>query len=195
MLERCGYEFDSSFTAPDVMTNFPYALMLDRGFKDETTIYEFPFAIEDEASPLNQRVAQGSRHHRGQCGKRSANGDSGASQRPREQSAGRQAISTALQGRSQASFQPEPRFYSKIAGHAPARAQVLGVWEKEDGRKKAYGLPRSQVSALCVASPIVIVDGCPPKGSDLGRQGGERLAGFVRRLPGQTDNNLLKNER
>jgi hypothetical protein len=56
-LERCGYEFDSSFTAPDVRTNFPYVLMRDRGFEQESAIYEFPITIEDEASPLAGRTA------------------------------------------------------------------------------------------------------------------------------------------
>ena len=56
-LERCGYEFDSSFTAPDVLTNFPYALPLGLEFDEDSGLYEFPVTIEDEeAPPLLQRV-------------------------------------------------------------------------------------------------------------------------------------------
>jgi hypothetical protein len=58
-LVRCGYEFDSSFTAPDVMSNFPYALTFDRDFEDESPIYEFPVTIEDEESPpLGERIGK-----------------------------------------------------------------------------------------------------------------------------------------
>ena len=57
-LERCGYEFDSSFTAPDVLTNFPYALTLGLGFDDDSGLYEFPVTIEDEEEPpLFDRVS------------------------------------------------------------------------------------------------------------------------------------------
>jgi hypothetical protein len=57
-LERCGYEFDSSFTAPDVLTNFPYALTLSLGFDDDSGLYEFPVTIEDEEQPrLIDRVS------------------------------------------------------------------------------------------------------------------------------------------
>ena len=58
-LERCGYEFDSSFTAPDVLTNFPYLAMRDLDFAHESSIYEFPVTIEDEEQPpLRQRVGE-----------------------------------------------------------------------------------------------------------------------------------------
>ena len=50
-LERCGYEFDSSFTACDVLSNFPYHLPRDLGFEDESGIYEFPVTLEDEEAP------------------------------------------------------------------------------------------------------------------------------------------------
>jgi hypothetical protein len=57
-LQRCGYLFDSSFTAPDVLTNFPYALPLGLGFEEESGIFEFPLTFEDEETPpLGQRVA------------------------------------------------------------------------------------------------------------------------------------------
>ena len=56
-LQRCGYEFDSSFTAPDVLSNFPYALTLGLGFDDDSGLYEFPVTIEDQEEPLlEQRV-------------------------------------------------------------------------------------------------------------------------------------------
>jgi hypothetical protein len=56
-LERCGYEFDSSFTAPDVLTNFPYALTLGLEFEQDSGLYEFPVTIEDEEEPpLVERV-------------------------------------------------------------------------------------------------------------------------------------------
>jgi hypothetical protein len=57
-LQRCGYEFDSSFTANDVLTNFPYALPLDLGFAEDSGLYEFPVTFEDEESPLAQRVGR-----------------------------------------------------------------------------------------------------------------------------------------
>ena len=50
-LERSGYEFDSSFTADDVLSNFPYALPLNLGFEEDSQIYEFPVTIEDEEPP------------------------------------------------------------------------------------------------------------------------------------------------
>ena len=58
-LVSCSYEFDSSFTAPDVMSNFPYRLTYDRDFEHESPIYEFPVTIEDEDEPpLPQRIGQ-----------------------------------------------------------------------------------------------------------------------------------------
>jgi hypothetical protein len=58
-LVRSGYQFDSSFTADDVLTNFPYALPLDLGFDEDSGIYEFPVAIEDEEAPgYAKRVPQ-----------------------------------------------------------------------------------------------------------------------------------------
>jgi hypothetical protein len=50
-LERSGYQFDSSFTADDVLSNFPFALPRDFGFEEDSEIYEFPLTIEDEESP------------------------------------------------------------------------------------------------------------------------------------------------
>jgi hypothetical protein len=50
-LVRCGYEFDSSFTAGDVLTNFPYELDFDLGMTEPSTILEFPVTFEDEQLP------------------------------------------------------------------------------------------------------------------------------------------------
>jgi len=56
-LVRCGYEFDSSFTAPDVLSNFPYALPVGLEFERDSGLYEFPVTIEDgEEPPLVERV-------------------------------------------------------------------------------------------------------------------------------------------
>jgi hypothetical protein len=56
-LQRCGYLFDSSFTAPDVLTNFPYSLSLGLAFEEDSGILEFPLTFEDEEAPrLDLRV-------------------------------------------------------------------------------------------------------------------------------------------
>jgi hypothetical protein len=55
-LQRCGYEFDSSFTADDVLSNFPYRLPLELGFDEDSGLYEFPVTFEDEESPLAERI-------------------------------------------------------------------------------------------------------------------------------------------
>ena len=56
-LQRCRYRFDSSFTADDVLTNFPYALPLGLLFEEDSGVYEFPVTIDDsEDPPLAQRV-------------------------------------------------------------------------------------------------------------------------------------------
>jgi hypothetical protein len=58
-LERSGYQFDSSFTAGDVLSNFPFALPRGLGFEEDSEIYEFPVTIEDEESPgFAKRVPQ-----------------------------------------------------------------------------------------------------------------------------------------
>jgi hypothetical protein len=58
-LERSGYQFDSSFTAADVLSNFPFALPRNLGFEEDSDIYEFPVTIEDEESPgFANRVPQ-----------------------------------------------------------------------------------------------------------------------------------------
>ena len=57
-LVRCGYEFDSSFTAGDVLTNFPYELDFDLGMTEPANIFEFPVTLEDEQlPPLLDRVS------------------------------------------------------------------------------------------------------------------------------------------
>lgn len=56
-LQRCGYLFDSSFTAQDVLTNFPYSLPLGLSFEEDSHILEFPITFEDEQAPrLDLRV-------------------------------------------------------------------------------------------------------------------------------------------
>jgi len=50
-LERSGYRYDSSFTAADVLTNFPYDLPLGLDEKEDSGVYEFPVTIEDEQKP------------------------------------------------------------------------------------------------------------------------------------------------
>jgi len=56
-LVRCGYEFDSSFTAGDVLSNFPYRLDFDLGMTESTPIFEFPVTFEDEQlPPLRDRI-------------------------------------------------------------------------------------------------------------------------------------------
>ena len=56
-LQRAGYQFDSSFTADDVLSNFPYALPLGLGFAEDSGLYEFPVTFEDEElPPLPQRT-------------------------------------------------------------------------------------------------------------------------------------------
>jgi hypothetical protein len=58
-LQRCGYQYDSSFTADDVLSNFPYALPLGLHFEEDSGIYEFPVTIDDsDEPPLAQRVDQ-----------------------------------------------------------------------------------------------------------------------------------------
>lgn len=56
-LQRTGYLFDSSFTADDVLTHFPYALPLGLDFDEDSGLYEFPVTFEDEEKPpLPERI-------------------------------------------------------------------------------------------------------------------------------------------
>jgi hypothetical protein len=58
-LVRSGYQFDSSFTSDDVLSNFPYALPLGQGFDEDSGLYELPVTIEDEEAPgYAKRVPQ-----------------------------------------------------------------------------------------------------------------------------------------
>ena len=56
-LIRTGYLYDSSFTADDVLTHFPYALPLGLDFDEDSGLYEFPVTFEDEENPpLPERI-------------------------------------------------------------------------------------------------------------------------------------------
>jgi hypothetical protein len=56
-LIRTGYLYDSSFTADDVLTHFPYALPLGLDFDEDSGLYEFPVTFEDEEKPpLPERI-------------------------------------------------------------------------------------------------------------------------------------------
>ncbi|MGB7154011.1 MAG: hypothetical protein WBD08_07420, partial [Candidatus Acidiferrales bacterium] len=61
-LQRCGYFFDSSFTADDVLSNFPYPLPLGLGFDEDSGIDEFPIDIEDTEPPPAPPFAQRAAH-------------------------------------------------------------------------------------------------------------------------------------
>lgn len=47
-LDRCGYACDSSFSAPDVLTNYPYLLMESTLFVTETAVIELPVTLADD---------------------------------------------------------------------------------------------------------------------------------------------------
>lgn len=47
-LEKVGYQCDSSFSAPDVLTNYPYVLMESTLFTTKTNIIELPVALADD---------------------------------------------------------------------------------------------------------------------------------------------------
>lgn len=55
-LEATGYHFSSSTTANTSLTHLPYALTYGRRTGSETSIFEFPVTVEDEASPLGTRL-------------------------------------------------------------------------------------------------------------------------------------------
>lgn len=56
MLGATGYSFSSSITANEAMTHLPYRTMYNRSYESTTETFEFPVTIEDEASPLIQRL-------------------------------------------------------------------------------------------------------------------------------------------
>jgi hypothetical protein len=51
-LTQSGYRFDSSFTANDLLTDFPFRLLADRSYTKESTITEFPILITDSHVPM-----------------------------------------------------------------------------------------------------------------------------------------------
>jgi hypothetical protein len=57
-LLRTGYRFDSSYSANDVLTAFPYAAMEDAGFARESGIIELPVLIADSVEPLSSILPQ-----------------------------------------------------------------------------------------------------------------------------------------
>lgn len=56
-MEASGYRFGSSATAGNVTTHLPYRSNHDRLYGRETSVYEFPIAVEDELPPvMDQRT-------------------------------------------------------------------------------------------------------------------------------------------
>lgn len=56
-LESSGYRFASSVTAGNVLTHLPYQMTYDRKYGGQTSIYQFPIAVEDEIPPpMEERV-------------------------------------------------------------------------------------------------------------------------------------------
>jgi hypothetical protein len=51
-LMQTGYRFDSSFTANDVLTDFPFRELEDNSYTKESTITEFPILITDSQLPM-----------------------------------------------------------------------------------------------------------------------------------------------
>jgi peptidoglycan/xylan/chitin deacetylase (PgdA/CDA1 family) len=51
-MEASGYRFGSSETAGNVTTHLPYRANHDRLYGRETSIFEFPIAVEDEIAPV-----------------------------------------------------------------------------------------------------------------------------------------------
>jgi hypothetical protein len=58
VLEQLGYLYDSSYSANDVLTNFPYLLKYNRRFSDRTAnVYEIPVTISDSGSNSGKPAA------------------------------------------------------------------------------------------------------------------------------------------
>ncbi|RSH64801.1 polysaccharide deacetylase family protein [Stutzerimonas stutzeri] len=58
-LAASGYRFSSSATAGNLTTHLPFRTNTQRMYSDETTVFEFPIAIEDEIPPImDQRVEE-----------------------------------------------------------------------------------------------------------------------------------------
>lgn len=51
-MEASGYRFGSSATAGNVTTHLPYRANHDRMYGRETSVFEFPIAVEDEIPPI-----------------------------------------------------------------------------------------------------------------------------------------------
>jgi hypothetical protein len=51
-LTQTGYRFDSSFTANDLLTDFPFLELKDGSYTQESTITEFPILITDSHIPM-----------------------------------------------------------------------------------------------------------------------------------------------
>ena len=49
---QTGYRFDSSFTANDLLTDFPFRELDDASYTKESTITEFPILITDSQTPM-----------------------------------------------------------------------------------------------------------------------------------------------
>lgn len=58
MLSATGYAFSSSITANEAMTHLPYRTMYNRSYESTTETFEFPVTIEDEESPLIERLEE-----------------------------------------------------------------------------------------------------------------------------------------
>ena len=59
VLEAVGYRYSSSVTANSSLTHLPFALDYNRESAAETTMFEFPVTVEDEAlPPLGERLPQ-----------------------------------------------------------------------------------------------------------------------------------------
>jgi hypothetical protein len=57
-LMQTGYRFDSSFTANDLLTDFPFRELDDASYTKESTIIEFPILITDSHTPMLPLVPQ-----------------------------------------------------------------------------------------------------------------------------------------
>ncbi len=51
-LERSGYRYDSSYTAGNLLTVFPFVHLADNSYDHESTITEFPILITDSTVPM-----------------------------------------------------------------------------------------------------------------------------------------------
>lgn len=56
LLQAEGYRYDSSYSADDVMTCFPYRAMSSAGFERETGILEMPVLLADSVKPMLPHV-------------------------------------------------------------------------------------------------------------------------------------------